>query len=160
MKATQMLKQQHRDVEKLFAEFEQADESAKQAVFDEIANQLAMHAKIEELHFYPAVKVKDTEQQLKEAVEEHQEAKKLIAECMEMHSSDSEFESKVIELKEAIEHHVGEEEGELFPKVERLFTVEELDLIAEAMENTMAELMAEGEPRQSIPAEAQHAPQI
>jgi hemerythrin superfamily protein len=152
--AIEMLEKQHREVEQLFAAFEAAeDEGTQRTAMMEICDALAAHATIEERHFYPAVKVKDTQEELKEAVKEHLEAKKLIAQLIQENISVEQMEAKVKELQGDIEHHVEEEESELFPKVRTLFTSEELEEICVAMENTMADLMAEGEPSKHVPEE-------
>lgn len=158
MNAIKMLKQQHREVEKLFKQFEAA-KSAKQRreVFNEIADALAIHATIEERHFYPSVKQKQTEDLLLESVEEHLEIKRVIADLLEMEAGDDSFDAKVTVLQEDVQHHVEEEEGELFPKVEKLFAAEDLEAIGEAMAETADELKREGNPRDAIPGETDAA---
>lgn len=158
MNAIKMLKQQHREVAKLFKQFEAA-KSAKprQETFNEIADALAIHATIEERHFYPAVKKQQTEDLLLESVEEHLEIKRAIADLLELDPSDDTFEAKVKVLQEDVEHHVEEEETELFPKVEKLFAEEDLDAIGEAMEETQGELKQAGNPRDAIPGETDAA---
>ena len=88
---------------------------------EEIADALAVHATIEERHFYPAVKEKRTEEILFESVEEHLEIKRAIADLLALEAIDETFEAKVKVLQEDVEHHVEEEENQLFPKVERMF---------------------------------------
>ncbi len=155
MNAIALLERQHRETNALFATFEKLEVGAPemQALFEEIADQLAAHARIEELHFYPALKLKQTEGRLDEALEDHLEVKRMIAELMEMEVSEPEFRQLVLELKEAVMDHVGEEESDMFPKVRGLFTVVELEAMGEEMENTMAELLAEGQPSANVPAE-------
>ena len=158
MNAIKMLKQQHREVEKLFKQFEAA-KSAKprRETFNEIADALALHAAIEERHFYPSVKKQQTEDILLESVEEHLEIKRAIADLLELETDDDSFDAKVKVLQEDVEHHVEEEETELFPKVEKLFDEEELEAIGEAMEETQDELKREGNPRDAIPGETDAA---
>src|SRR5689334_6390135 len=122
MNAIKMLKQQHREVEALFEQLEKARTSAqRQKVFDQIADALAAHATIEERHFYPSVKKKDTQDILLESTEEHLAIKRVIADLLDCEPSDERFEAKAKVLKDEVEHHVEEEEGELFPKVQKLF---------------------------------------
>ena len=119
MNAIKMLKQQHREVEKLFKQFESAKSAGpRQRTFEEIADALAVHATIEEKHFYPAVKKAQTEDILLESVEEHLEIKRVIADLLEMDADEDEFEAKMKVLQENVEHHVEEEENELFPRVQ------------------------------------------
>ena len=82
MSAIDMLEAQHREVEDLFAAFEEASAGKKHAIFLQIADKLAVHATIEEKHFYPAAKSKDTKDLLLEAAEEHLSVKRIIAELL------------------------------------------------------------------------------
>jgi hemerythrin superfamily protein len=158
MNAIEMLKQQHREVEALFAQFKKARSAGPQRkIFEQIADALAVHATIEEKHFYPSVKKKATEDLLLESLEEHLEIKRVIADLLVLDAKDPTFEAKVTVLEEDVQHHVGEEEKELFPKVEKLFDEETLEAIAEAMEETRDELLEEGNPREAIPAETETA---
>jgi hemerythrin superfamily protein len=154
MNAVEMLKRQHREVEKLFVEFEDAESpEARRDTFDEIADALAVHAAIEEKHFYPTVKQQETEDILVESVEEHLEVKRGIAELLAMDADDDDFSVKVNELREDVEQHVEEEEGELFPKVERLFDKVALERLGAVMEDLQGELLRRGNPRDAIPDE-------
>jgi hemerythrin superfamily protein len=158
MNAIKMLKQQHREVEKLFKQVEAARSAEpRRKAFIQIADALAVHATIEERHFYPSVKKQQTEEILLESVEEHLEIKRAIADLLQMDASEDEFEAKMKVLQEDVEHHVGEEEGELFPKVEKLFDEDALEAIGAAMEETRDELLREGNPRDAIPGETDAA---
>jgi hemerythrin superfamily protein len=158
MSAIDMLEDDHREVEDLFEEFESAKGAAKKRkVFEEIADKLAVHATIEEKHFYPAAKSEETEDLLLEAAEEHLSAKRVIADLLALDASDETFEAKVKVLQEQIEHHVEEEEGELFPTVQKLLDKEALDALEQEMTATREELLAKGDPRKSIPAETDSA---
>jgi hemerythrin superfamily protein len=158
MNAIEMLKQQHREVEALFAQFKKAKSAGPQRkIFEQIADALAVHATIEEKHFYPSVKKKATEDLLLESLEEHLEIKRVIADLLVLDAKDPTFEAKVTVLEEDVQHHVGEEEKELFPKVEKLFDEETLEAIAEAMEETRDELLEEGNPREAISSETETA---
>jgi len=154
MNAVKMLKQQHREVEKLFEKFEAAKSpDRRRKVFEEIADALAVHAAIEERHFYPGVKKRQTEDLLLESVEEHLEIKRVISDLLHTEPQDDTFDAKVKVLQEDVEHHVQEEEDELFPKVERLIAEDELEAIGEAMEETAKELKSAGDPRLAVPGE-------
>lgn len=160
MDAISMLESQHREVEALFAKFEKAkDASEKEEIFVQIADKLAMHAKIEEVHFYPASKEDETDDLLHEAVEEHLSAKRIIADMLELDAEDETFDAKCKLLKEQIEHHVEEEEGELFPKVRKLLDADTLVALAQEMAATQAEL-EDKEPRLSVPQETAEAAKI
>ena len=110
--AIALLKQDHRTVEDLFADFEKASgDRRKETLATQICLELSVHAAIEEEIFYPACEGKVDEDLLKESYVEHDAAKLLIAEISEgSGESDEFFDSKVKVLSEEIEHHVEEEE--------------------------------------------------
>jgi hemerythrin superfamily protein len=151
--AIDLLKQQHREVEKLFKKMEKAGPEEKEKLFDELADSLAVHAAIEEQHFYPATKDARTEELLQEAVEEHLSVKRIIADLLEMEPDDAQFDAKITVLQEQVEHHVEEEEKELFPKVQKLHSKDELEDLGVLMEQTAEELKEQGAPRMEVPKE-------
>ena len=111
MDAVALLKQDHRTVEDLFAQFEKASgEGRKQKIAEQICLELSVHAMIEEEIFYPACEGKVEEDLLKEAYVEHDGAKILIREIMAGGPGDEYYDSKVTVLQEQVEHHVEEEE--------------------------------------------------
>jgi len=161
MDAITMLKRQHREVSELFERFHKARTGRqKQDIFEKIADALAIHAAIEEKHFYPSVKKKATEDILRESVEEHLQMKRVIADLLDLDASDVSFAAKVKVLQDDVEHHVEEEEKDLFPKVKKLFDAKELESIAAAMQDTETELEGEGDPRQMVPDETGRAAPI
>ena len=109
--AITLLKQDHKTVEDLFSQFEEAKgEGRKQKLALQICKELTVHTIIEEEIFYPACEGKVDEDDLKEARVEHDGAKVLIAEIERGKPSDEFYDAKVKVLQEQIEHHVGEEE--------------------------------------------------
>ena len=110
--AIALLKNDHREVEALFAKFEKAGSGSKQAIAEQICNELKIHSMLEEEIFYPALKGKiEDEELLNEAYVEHDGAKVLINDIMAGGGSGDEFyDAKVKVLQEQIEHHVQEEE--------------------------------------------------
>ena len=141
--AIALLKEDHRAVEKLFKEFESANgDGRKEKLARRICLELSVHTKIEEEIFYPACEGKIEEDLLKEAYVEHDAAKLLVAEIEAGDGkSDDFFDAKVQVLGEQIEHHVKEEEGELFPQVRKA----DLDLkaLGERLAERKKELLAE-----------------
>lgn len=121
--AIEMLKDDHRKVEALFKQYEQISKSddaasSKDTVADEICEKLTVHAQVEEEVFYPAARqVLNTQKLIDEAEAEHAEAKQLIAQIEEMSPEDDAFDTTVKSLRDAIAHHVQEEENEMFPKL-------------------------------------------
>jgi hemerythrin superfamily protein len=110
--AIALLKDDHRKVEELFAEFEKASgDGRKERIAQQICLELSVHAAIEEEIFYPACDGKVDEDLVKESYVEHDAAKVMIAEIMAGEGQGDEFfDSKVKVLQEEIEHHVEEEE--------------------------------------------------
>jgi len=119
--AIALLKEDHRAVEKLFKDFEDAKgDGRKQKLAQRICLELTAHTILEEEIFYPACEGKIDEDKLKEAYVEHDAAKLLIAEIEAGEGQgDDFFDAKVQVLGEQIEHHVEEEEKELFPEVRK-----------------------------------------
>ncbi len=150
MDAIKLLKEQHRLVEKLFKQFEDSDdEDEKQEIFNQIADNLAVHTSIEERFFYPTVRTNETEEQVVEAYDEHLGAKKLLLECLKSQGSPG-FDGKVAALQGAIEHHVHEEEHEMFKQVKKVMDRDTLEALGEVMEKEGERLKAEGAPRRHI----------
>ncbi len=160
MSAIDLLESQHREVEKLFTQLEKAkDSERKTRLFEEVADKLAVHAAIEEHHFYPAVKAKRTEDILLEALEEHLGSRRVLADLLKTDADDDTFDAKIKVLQEQVEHHVKEEESDLFPKVRKILSASELDTLEQQMVAEQDELEEAGEPRAAIPGEtAEPAP--
>jgi hemerythrin superfamily protein len=141
MNATDMLKKQHREVKALFGEAKKAAPAKRRKVMDEITEKLSAHMTIEEDIFYPAVRALDTKKVneiVPEAYEEHHVVKLVIAELPDVDLADEKFEAKVTVLSELIEHHVEEEEEEMF-KVAQKLGAERLTELAREMEAKMSE---------------------
>jgi len=142
--AVKLLKQDHREVEGWFDEYEQLeDDGDKLALFNQIALALKVHTTIEEEIFYPEERGEVEDDMLDEAYVEHDGAKKLIAEIEAMKPSDEYYDAKVKVLGEYIKHHVKEEEqpGGIFAQAKK--GDEDLDAMGERMAARKEELMAE-----------------
>jgi hemerythrin superfamily protein len=142
--AIELLKDDHKKVKDLFEKFEALSDRSKvnkKKIADQICLELTVHAQVEEEIFYPAVRdpIKDDDL-MDEAVVEHASAKDLIAQISEMDPGDDLYDAKVKVLSEQIEHHVEEEEGEMFPKVRK--TKVDLEALGEQMAARKEELMA------------------
>lgn len=119
--AIALLMADHKEVKKLFKEFEEQKDDPAEArrIAEEACFALRVHAQIEEEVFYPAVRrAIDEPALLDEARVEHEVAKDLIAQLLCLDESDALFAATFTVLSEYVLHHVQEEEGELFPKVE------------------------------------------
>jgi hemerythrin superfamily protein len=146
MNGVEMLKQQHREVERLFEQFDAArSREQRHEVFRKIAEALAVHAVVEEQDFYPAVNQRGTSERVLESVEAHLEIQRLLARMLLLASDDERFDPSMKVLRENVAHHVAEEEHDLFPQVERLFDEKALARIADAIARTQSDLAgAEG----------------
>ena len=120
-----LLKADHAAVKKMFGRQEkltQKDTQEKQAIFNEIKGALEVHATIEEELFYPAVKKARSEHvkdEVREAYEEHKQIKTLLAQISSITPADETYDMKIKVLKEDVEHHVKEEEDEMFPDAKK-----------------------------------------
>lgn len=159
MDAIDMLKDQHRQVEKLFKQIGKSKGEQKRRAFIDVADALAIHATIEERHFYPAVKAKRTEDILLEALEEHLSIKRTLSDLLRTDMEDETFDAKMKVLEEEVTHHVGEEESDLFPRVRKLLDRDQLEAIAQEMTATAAEL-SDTEPRNQVPSQTDEAPTL
>ena len=117
--AIAILKQDHRDAEKLFRQFEKASGTAhKQRLVESITTALAQHTAIEEHVVYPWARefIENEDDTVLEAVEEHRVAKWLLAELANTAPEDERYDARVTVLIEVVRHHVKEEESEFFPR--------------------------------------------
>jgi hypothetical protein len=142
--AVKLLKQDHREVEGWFDEYERLeDEGDKRALFNQIALALKVHTALEEEIFYAEERGEVEDDMLDEAYVEHDSAKKMIADIEAMKPSDEFYDAKVKVLGEYIKHHVKEEEqpGGIFDQAKK--GVEDLDAMGERLAARKDELMAE-----------------
>lgn len=122
--AIAMLMADHKKVKKLFSDFdklkEEGSDEDKSELVEQICNELKIHTELEEEIFYPAVrKAIDDSDLMDEALVEHAGAKDLIAQLEDASPDDDLYDAKVTVLGEQINHHVKEEEGEMFPKAKK-----------------------------------------
>ena len=149
MDALTLMKRDHEAVSSLFKEYEAAGDRAyekKKDLFETIKAELEIHMDIEETIFYPAVKSIHREalkDEVREADEEHHVVKLLIGEISRMKPEDEQYDAKVTVLRENVEHHVKEEEGEMFPDVKKHLTPETLAQLGEEMEERQEVLKGE-----------------
>lgn len=118
MNVVTLLKNDHRKVEKLFERYANApDEDRKRQVLGEITRELSVHMVAEERVLYPVLRtsIERGPELTKEAVEEHESAKGLLAELSRGQPGTFDADAKVATLRQAIDHHVKEEEREIFP---------------------------------------------
>ena len=142
MKATDLLKKQHKSVKALFKKVENTEDARRRRhLMDEITNELKIHTKIEEEIFYPAVREIGTskaEELVDESFEEHHVVDLVLAELPKVDPEDDRFAAKMTVLSELVQHHADEEEEEMFPMCEKKLGRERLQQLGEQMQQ-MAE---------------------
>ena len=154
--AVALLTADHAEVKKMFKEFETLKEGGssrdKAALVARICDALKVHTQIEEEIFYPAVREAiDDDDLMDEADVEHSGAKDLIAQLEEAKPGDDHYDAKVTVLGEQIDHHVKEEQGEMFPKARK--SKVDLEALGEEMAQRKAQLAGNGGKPKSARAE-------
>ena len=123
MNAIELLMQDHKEAASMMDQLETADKGDRSArtVFLQLKEALTLHTQAEEQVFYPALKNhEETKDMIPESLEEHQEVDQILAEMSSLSPGDDDFMDKLTELRDAVEHHVEEEENEMFPKAEQI----------------------------------------
>jgi hemerythrin superfamily protein len=145
MNILEMIEQDHRKVESLFEEIKKAKDAKKSMkLFNEIYKELNLHAKAEELVFYPAMREYDeTAEFIEEAEEEHADAETFLEEMKEFNPKDAEFKEKLEELVKAVKHHVEEEESEIFEAVRKCMDDKQLQALGKEFETAKSKLQDE-----------------
>ena len=135
MDAFEMLKNDHAKVSSIFDQLEPATDAAtRQQLFTQLKQELDIHAHIEEMVLYPALKqAAETRDITEEAYEEHQEVKDLLAELQATPPDSEEWGDMLLELRENVEHHVEEEEGEMFKKARAVLSEQQINEIGARM---------------------------
>ena len=147
MDAIALLTRDHQEVDRLFKQFEKLTDRAqksKQKLVMKMTRELAIHAAIEEMLFYPAVRTaalkastragEKAADDVLEALEEHHIVKWTLSELEKMKPEDERYQAKVTVLIESVRHHVEEEQQELFPKARKLLGAEMLEELGQRME--------------------------
>ena len=136
--AIELLRADHDKVRDLFAQYESAsDRQTKRELAEEAFVELEVHSQLEENVFYPALEEETDEEGKKllaESLKEHQMVTNLIQELRELDQDDQTFDAKFHELIKNVEHHVEEEENDMFPKAEEQLEGEMEELVEEMQE--------------------------
>jgi iron-sulfur cluster repair protein YtfE (RIC family) len=146
MNALDLLTEDHQRVKQLFEQAQQIrDNEQKKELFDKIDMELAIHAEIEETIFYPALEEhNELKEMVREARQEHEEVEQLLLEIEDLATEETDFTSQLTELEETVEHHVAEEEGEMFPKVREIFDNDTLEQLGKDLESAKGKQMNGG----------------
>jgi hemerythrin superfamily protein len=150
--AIKLLTADHKEVHGLFQQYKklaqsEADADERQPLAERICGLLTVHATIEEEIFYPAARDAGVDSALLDEAEvEHTTAKELIAQLQSMDADDALYDAKVTVLGEYIDHHVKEEQGEMFPACRKAKM--DLEAVGRELEERKQALMSEmmGEP--------------
>ncbi len=136
MDALELLKQDHRKVAELFKQVEATkDEKKHKQLFQQIKTALEAHTHIEETILYPAFEQHEELKDLTlEAYEEHKQVKTLLREITALSEGSERFDAKLTVMGEDVEHHVKEEETEMFPKAKKHYSKEQLAELGQKME--------------------------
>jgi len=156
--ALELLTEQHAEVDELFEKIEATDDTdEKEDLFIELADKLAAHSAIEAKIFYPAVMSDDTCDKLLEFTEEHLAAKRVLADLLVLDLDDEQWDAKLTVLKEEIRHHAhDEEEGKLFPLLEKQLSDDQRAALGNELLAAFEELIDQ-EPRMQVPSETAEA---
>ncbi|MBA3613514.1 MAG: hemerythrin domain-containing protein [Nitrospirales bacterium] len=130
----QALKEDHQEAKKLFAEIEQSSgktNDSREKLFTTLKEALENHSQAEEKVFYaPLKKKEETKDKIEHAKKEHQKVTKMLNELESMDNKDDQWLKKVSQLKEDVQHHIQEEEGEIFKKAQGIFSKEQAEEMA------------------------------
>ena len=141
-----LLKKDHKKVAELLDKLEKTTErglKTRDQLFQQVKEELELHSAIEEEIFYPALQEEeDTKDITLEAFEEHKIVKTLLEELDSMPRDDDQWAAKLTVLKENVEHHVEEEEGEMFKKAKKALNDDELEDLGDRMAEQKKEATA------------------
>jgi iron-sulfur cluster repair protein YtfE (RIC family) len=135
MNAIDLLQEDHNKVSRLFQKVKATEGENHQKLFEQIREELEAHTHIEETIFYPEMKKeKELEDLILEGIEEHHQVKMFLREIGNLVNDSEKFDPKLKVLIEDVEHHVQEEEGQMFPKIRELFDATVLNDLGSRMQ--------------------------
>lgn len=153
MNAIELLKQDHQEARSLMEQLENMGNTttagnSNMDLFNQLKQALTLHTKIEEQVFYPALKSHDeTADMIEEAFEEHRGVDELLAQMSGMNPSNPDFMDLLSELKDNVEHHVEEEENDMFPKAEQILGQSRLQEMGRQMQQMKQGMSATATPK-------------
>ena len=134
MTAIDILTQDHRKVDDLFTQIE-SDGSDRKQIFGQIYNALTLHSQAEETFFYPELELSsETSGDVQHSYKEHKQVKEMLEQLATSNPDSAVWMTRLNELKESVQHHVEEEEGELFPKSKEVLGEQKLAEIGRKIE--------------------------
>lgn len=143
MNATKFLKQDHDEVRAIFRRFDANPDDAKaQELYDDLEELLSAHTQIEEELFYPAARdLGGLADKVDDAIAEHNNFDALCNELADLEPGDNTFRNKITELRDAVLHHIEEEENVMFPAVERQCSQNQLDSLGQELERRKDQIL-------------------
>ncbi len=146
MDAVKLLEEDHKKVKKMLSDLDSTTErgvKTREELFAKVKRELTVHESIEEEIFYPALKEHPKAKDLVlEAYEEHHVVDMVMAEISEVPFDDETWGAKLTVMKENVEHHIEEEEDEMFKQARQVFSTEELEDLGDRMQARKEELLA------------------
>jgi Hemerythrin HHE cation binding domain len=146
MNAFDILKEDHQKVSSLFEKLEPTTERAvktREELFAKLKTELDIHSQIEETILYPVLKeIEETRDITLESIEEHRIVKLLLMELEQMPKDTEQWTAKLTVLKENVEHHVEEEEGEMFKQARSALNKEKIEQLTTRIEAEKKKQMA------------------
>lgn len=143
MNGLELLKEDHRKVLDIIYEIEQTSERAiktREKLLTKLTQLIKIHEKMEEKVIYPAAKKSnEMEDLVNEAYEEHHVVDNILAELSELSANAENWKAKVTVMRENLEHHIEEEEQNLFPKLEKKFDQQALEQFGDKMQKIQDE---------------------
>lgn len=139
-----LLKRDHDEVAKLLQQCQsEGEKNSAKETFKKAAREIAVHSKLEETLIYPRLKEFDElSEQIDEAYEEHGDVEDLLEEMAELSPGDEEWTSNLVELIDTVEHHVQEEENEVFPVAMKLIGEDQAEDLGNAIAQEKKEMMS------------------
>jgi len=140
MDVLKLLEGQHDEVKQLFKKLEQAEGSQGRQLFETLRAKLTLHEELEETYFYPALKGDEAARDLVlEGYQEHHVMDVLLGEIERLAPDSEAWQPKVKVLQENTEHHIEEEEGELFPAVRKIWKTDKREQVGRQMQQLISE---------------------
>lgn len=143
MNAFQLLRNDHQKAMQVFQKLMSTTEiSNRDLLFAELKQELEVHTEIEEQIFYPALQsARETAGLVKESLHEHDTVKQLLRDLDVMDHDSPQWTASLDTLKENVEHHVHEEEEEMFPKAQEVLSMDTLEELGNRMQRKKKDLM-------------------
>lgn len=137
----QLIKQDHQKVKRLFERLAEAETGSpsQTRIFAELKRELELHSAVEEKYFYPALQQHpEAKDLIEEALEEHGDVKATLEELDQGDKEDERWAEELSELQQDVEHHVEEEENNIFPLAAELLDAEQAEAIARDIQKEKA----------------------